>query len=73
MAKPDNRSDNVEHLQKMTQDTLQNMSKTEQYLNEFGEEIPEQEKETLLAKNERRKASVRKFRNEIKDEAHSQE
>jgi small acid-soluble spore protein (thioredoxin-like protein) len=70
MAKPDNRSDNVAHLQEMTKDTLQKLHDTEDYLAEFGAEIPQHEKETLLAKNERRKESVQKFRNEIKDEAH---
>jgi small acid-soluble spore protein (thioredoxin-like protein) len=69
MAKPDNRSDNVPHLQEMTKDTLQKVNDTEQYLAEFGAEIPQHEKETLLAKNERRRDSVQAFRSEIKDEA----
>lgn len=69
MAKPDNRADNVPHLQEMTKDTLRNIEETEEYLEEFGDEISEGEKRTLQAKNERRRNSVQKFRNEIKDEA----
>ncbi|HZG56993.1 small acid-soluble spore protein Tlp [Paenibacillus sp.] len=71
MAKPDNRADNVPHLQKAIQNTLKKKHATEEYLEEFGDEIPTSEMETLLEKNERRQAAVEKFRSEVKDEAHS--
>ena len=70
MAKPDNRADNVPHLQKAIQNTLKKLHDTEDYLEEFGEEIPQHEKETLIAKNERREQSIEKFRREVKEEAH---
>jgi len=71
MAKPDNRADNVPHLQEAIQNTLRKKHDTEDYLSEFGDEIPVSEKETLLAKNERRAAAIEKFRSEVKDEARS--
>ncbi|WP_439116450.1 small acid-soluble spore protein Tlp [Paenibacillus antri] len=71
MAKPDNREDNVPHLQEAIQNTLKKQHDTEDYLEEFADEIPVSEKETLLAKNERRQAAIEKFRSEVKDEAHS--
>jgi len=70
MAKPDDRSDNVAHLVEMTKDTIKNIHEAEDYLSEFGDEIPAKEKEDILAKNERRRESIAKFRREIKDEAH---
>ncbi|MCI3922290.1 small acid-soluble spore protein Tlp [Paenibacillus sp. TRM 82003] len=73
MAKPDNREDNVAHLQEMTKDTLRKIEETKDYLEEFGDEISSGEAATLKAKNERRKESVQKFRSELKDEARDNE
>ncbi|WP_379156412.1 small acid-soluble spore protein Tlp [Paenibacillus sp. sgz5001063] len=74
MAKPDNRSDNVEHLQQSIQHTMQNLHEAEDYLNEFSSEISSKEREQIEAKNERRKESIKGFREEVKDEAaHSEE
>lgn len=74
MAKPDNRADNVEHLQQSIQDTEQNYNEAEDYLNEFSSELSNEERSQIEAKNERRKDSIRGFREEVKDEAaHSQE
>ncbi|KWX69432.1 MULTISPECIES: small acid-soluble spore protein Tlp [Paenibacillus] len=74
MAKPDNRADNVEHLQQSIQHTMQNLHEAEDYLNEFSSEISSKEREQIEAKNERRKESIKGFREEVKDEAaHSQE
>ncbi|MNC40748.1 small acid-soluble spore protein Tlp [Paenibacillus ihuae] len=74
MAKPDNRADNVEHLQQSIQHTMQNLHEAEDYLNEFSSEISSTEREQIEAKNERRKESIKGFREEVKDEAaHSQE
>jgi small acid-soluble spore protein (thioredoxin-like protein) len=74
MAKPDNRADNVEHLQQSIQHTMQNLDEAEDYLNEFSSEISSKERDQIEAKNERRQESIKGFREEIKDEAtHSEE
>lgn len=74
MAKPDNRADNVEHLQQKIGDTLENLSEAEDYLSEFSSEIGSEERERIEEKNERRRSSIEGFREEIKDEAaYSQE
>ncbi|MFH5184602.1 small acid-soluble spore protein Tlp [Paenibacillus sp. TAB 01] len=72
MAKPDNRADNVEHLQQSINNTIKNMEESEAYLDEHADEISPQERETLQSKNERREKSLSGFRNEIEDEAEHQ-
>ncbi|WP_106767701.1 small acid-soluble spore protein Tlp [Paenibacillus faecalis] len=72
MPKPDNRENNVDRLQDAVQDTIENFREAKDYLNEFGDEISESEKEQILEKNERRKRSISGFREEIKDEAQHQ-
>ncbi|NMO95893.1 small acid-soluble spore protein Tlp [Paenibacillus lemnae] len=69
MPKPDDRSDNVEHLQEAVQNTIANFREAKDYLYEYGDEISEGEKEQIVEKNERRKKSISGFRAEIKDEA----
>ncbi|REK68696.1 MULTISPECIES: small acid-soluble spore protein Tlp [Cohnella] len=69
MAKPDDRSDNVEHLQEAVQNTIGNLREAEDYLDEHADEISPAEAEAIADKNERRRHSIEKFRNEIKDEA----
>ncbi len=69
MAKPDDRSDNVEKLQEMTQNTLKRYHETEEYLELHADEMNPEQVEQMQAKNERRLESVRGFREEIKDEA----
>lgn len=66
--KPDDRSDNVEKMQDMIQDTLENMEEAEETM-EFSDEIG---KEQILAKNKRRKEAIEGFREEIKDESQNQ-
>ncbi|WP_156856483.1 small acid-soluble spore protein Tlp [Oceanobacillus sp. AG] len=66
--KPDDRSDNVEKMQHMIQDTLENMEEAEETM-EFSDEIG---KEQILAKNKRRKEAIEGFREEIKDESQNQ-
>lgn len=73
MAKPDNRKDNVEHLQNATENTIENYQEAEDYLEEFGDEISVQEKTQIHEKNERRKHSISGFHEEIKDEANHQQ
>jgi len=69
MAKPDNRADNVEHLQQSIQNTEQNLQEAEQYLNEFSSEISSEERSQIEAKNNRREQSIQGFREEAQDEA----
>jgi small acid-soluble spore protein (thioredoxin-like protein) len=69
MAKPDNRADNVENLQENVQNTIENLEESKSYLNEHGDEIPQDEAQQLKEKNQRREESIEGFRQEIKDEA----
>ncbi|RLL45422.1 small acid-soluble spore protein Tlp [Oceanobacillus piezotolerans] len=63
---PDDRSDNVEKLQSMVQDTIQNIEKAEETL----EHSDGLDREKIIAKNERREESIEAMRKEIKDEYH---
>lgn len=69
MPKPDDRSDNVEKLQDMLQDTEQNIRESQDYLRAHGDEISAEEKQDIEAKNQRREESIDGFRTEIQDEA----
>jgi len=69
MPKPDDRSDNVEKLQDMVQDTEQNLRESQDYLSAHGHEISAKEKQDIESKNERREESIEGFRAEIQDEA----
>ncbi|MEV5025389.1 small acid-soluble spore protein Tlp [Paenibacillus sp. LPE1-1-1.1] len=69
MAKPDNRADNAVHLQQHIDNTEANLQEAEEYLNEFADEISADEKNTIEAKNERRKESIQSFAAEKQDEA----
>jgi small acid-soluble spore protein (thioredoxin-like protein) len=69
MAKPDDRSDNVEHLQEHIQNTIGNLEEAEQYLDEHADEISSEELNTVAEKNTRRRESIASFREEVKDEA----
>lgn len=69
MAKPDDRSDNVEKLQEMVQNTIDNLEESEEYLDEHAEEIAPQEAEAIRENNENRRQSIQGFRSEIRDEA----
>ncbi|WP_340085145.1 small acid-soluble spore protein Tlp [Siminovitchia sp. FSL H7-0308] len=66
--KPDNRSDNVEKLQKMVHDTIENMEAAEESM-QFAEG---EQKAQIERKNERRRESIEGMREEIKDEAAQQ-
>ncbi len=68
-AKPDDRSDNVEKLQSMVQNTLENIEAAEETAAFAGPE----ERAKIEAKNKRRKEAVRGLREEIKDEAAARE
>lgn len=66
---PDDRSDNVEKLQTMVQNTIENMREAEESL-EFANE---QDRSRITAKNERRKDSIDAMRAEIEDESQARE
>jgi len=67
--KPDDRSDNVEKLQDMVQNTIVNMEKAEA----TAELSDSDQRAQIEAKNERRRESIEAMRSEIKDEARAQE
>ncbi|GGB31125.1 small acid-soluble spore protein Tlp [Virgibacillus dakarensis] len=67
--KPDDRSDNVEKLQSMVQDTIQNIEKAHDTM-EFSSD---EEREKIKEKNKRREEAIEGMRQEIKDEAHDQQ
>jgi small acid-soluble spore protein (thioredoxin-like protein) len=70
MAKPDDRSDNVEKLQEHVQNTIINLEESEEYMDEHAEELSSREAENLAEKNDNRRESIEGMRSEIKDEAH---
>jgi small acid-soluble spore protein (thioredoxin-like protein) len=63
---PDNRADNVAHIQKSIDGTVRNMRKAEEMMRATDNEKTKAE---LAAKNERREEALHAFRQEIKDEA----
>lgn len=70
MAKPDDRSDNVEKLQQSIQNTIRNFREGQDYLAEHADEISAGEKNQIEEKNAKRLNAIRGFREEVKDEAH---
>lgn len=62
---PDDRSDNVEKLQNMVQNTIWNMEEAEDAMRFASDE----QREQIVAKNKRRRESIEGMREEIKDEA----
>lgn len=66
---PDDRSDNVEKLQSMVQNTIENIEEAQDSMAFANSE----ERERIEAKNLRREESINAMRNEIKDEAQSRE
>lgn len=67
--KPDDRSDNVEKLQTMVENTIENMNEAEETLKFSNEE----ERAKIAAKNERRKESLEAMREEISDESQARQ
>lgn len=61
---PDDRSDNVEKLEQMIHDTYENIAEAEEHLQWASGE----DRENIIAKNERRRRAIEGFREEIKDE-----
>jgi small acid-soluble spore protein (thioredoxin-like protein) len=65
----DDRSDNVERLQSMVQNTIENIEEAQDTLQFASSE----ERERIEAKNLRREESINSMREEIKDEAQARE
>ncbi|MGD6816038.1 small acid-soluble spore protein Tlp [Metabacillus sp. 84] len=68
-SNPDDRSDNVEKLQDMVQNTIQNIEKAHESMGLANEE----ERHRIQEKNKRREDSIAAMRSEIQDEAHARE
>ncbi|WP_163972154.1 small acid-soluble spore protein Tlp [Oceanobacillus halotolerans] len=66
--KPDDRSDNVEKLQDMVQNTIQNIEEAHETMKFASGE----EKEQIKEKNKRREEAIEGMRAEIRDEYHDQ-
>ena len=69
MAKPDDRSDNEERLQDHIDHTFANLRESEHYLDEHADEISDDKRHAIEAKNVRREASLKDLIAEKKDEA----
>lgn len=72
MPKPDDRSDNVERIAHAIDNTMENLRDSRDTLKAHGDEMHEEDKMDLKAKNERREEAIEGFRREIKDEARHQ-
>lgn len=66
---PDDRSDNVEHLQDALDDTMENVHETRDYLKAHQGAVSPEQRSDLERKQERREDAIRGFRREIQDEA----
>lgn len=71
MAKPDNRKNNAERLEQMVSNTIENLEEAHKTLQ--NEDLKEEEKQAIEAKNERREESIASFKSEIKDEINARE
>lgn len=69
MAKLDDRSDNEERLQDHIDHTFANLRESERYLDEHADEISDDERQAIEAKNVRREASLKDLIAEKRDEA----
>lgn len=63
--KPDDRSDNADKLQKMVNNTIENMEKAEETMQFSNEE----QKAQIEQKNQKRRDSIQGMREEIQDES----
>ncbi len=68
--KPDDRSNNVERLETMVQNTIENMNEAEETMRLTDND---EERQRIAAKNERRNESIDAMRAEIKDESAARE
>lgn len=68
MPNPDDRSDNVEKLQRSIDNTMANIREAGDFVKAHGDEMHAQDKDDILAKNDRRERAIEGFRDEIRDE-----
>lgn len=68
MPKPDDRSDNVEKLQEMIDNTIENWHAARETLSNT--DLSDAQRQAIKAKNRRREEAIENFREEIKDEYH---
>lgn len=68
MPNPDDRSDNVEKLQRNIENTQANFREAEKTLRAYGSEMSDKDQNNIKEKNERRLDAIEGFREEIKDE-----
>ncbi|WP_096435268.1 small acid-soluble spore protein Tlp [Alteribacter populi] len=66
MAKPDKRQDNVDKLEKMLEDTKENMEAAKETADNL--DLKEEERQAIKEKNRRREQSIESFKAEIADE-----
>lgn len=71
MAKPDDRSDNVEKMQRMIHNSIENWHEARETLSNT--DISDEQREAVKAKNKRREEAIENFREEIKDEYHDRQ
>ncbi|WP_347550269.1 small acid-soluble spore protein Tlp [Pseudalkalibacillus hwajinpoensis] len=69
-SNPDDRRDNAGKLQRMVQDTIENIHDAEASLELTDSDL---QKKLIKEKNHRREESIEAMRNEIKDEANNQQ
>lgn len=72
-AKPDDRRDNVERIDNAIDHTMANLREAEDFVKAHADEMNEEDKRDIKAKNERRKDAISGMREEIKDEAAHQD
>jgi small acid-soluble spore protein (thioredoxin-like protein) len=70
LAKPDDRSDNVEKIARAIDNTMENMREARDFLKAHGDEMSSENKHSITEKNARRESAIHGFREEIQDEAH---
>ena len=66
---PDDRSDNVEHLQEALSNTMENMRETDDYLKAHKGELGPTQEGQLHRQQDQREEAIEGFRSEIEDEA----
>lgn len=66
-AKPDDRSDNVEKLQDMVQNTIENIEESHKTMKD--DDLDGKDREAVKEKNIRREEAIKGMRAEISDEA----
>lgn len=71
MAKPDNRNNNAERLEQMVNNTIENLEEAHKTLQ--NEDLKQEERAAIEAKNEKRHASIESFKVEIDDEMSARE